>query len=71
MRKGISVWAEIPLIVGLKPPKWIIYAMRYKGTKIFETNKSFPFTFPTKPTIYMKTRLQWNTKDSTETSQMR
>lgn len=31
--------------------------MLYKGTKIFETNKSFPFPFPSNPTIYKKTML--------------
>ena len=45
MRKGIPVWAEIPLFVGLKPPKWIIHAMLYKGTKYFDTRESFTFYF--------------------------
>ena len=33
--------------------------MLYKGTKIFETNKSFPFTFPSNPTIYKKTKTRY------------
>ena len=33
--------------------------MLYKGTKIFEANKSFPFTFPSDPTIYMKTKTRY------------
>ena len=42
--------------------------MLYKGTKFFEANKSFPFTFPSDPTIYMKTKTLWNTQGSTGNS---
>ena len=60
MRKGISVRAEIPLDFENLTTEVDNSVMHRKGTKFFDTRKSFPFTFLTEPTIYRETHYHYN-----------